>query len=211
MSSEENEAPPSASLPPDALAPGTIVADRYRIESPLGEGGMGAVYLAEHVHMRKRVALKVLHAEWSRSPDIVARFEREAIAAGKIAHPNVAAATDFGRLPDGTFFLVLEYVSGGTLRSALEGGALETSRALKIVRGIGMAIGAAHAKGIVHRDLKPENVMLLARDGDPDFVKVLDFGVAKVEVASVSAGAAGTPGTTAAALTKVGSIIGTPD
>src|SRR5258706_8899917 len=116
MSSEEEVALPSASAssppPSDALAPGTIVADRYRIESPLGQGGMGAVYLAEHVHMRKRVALKVLHAEWSRSPDIVARFEREAIAAGKIAHPNAAAATEFGRLPDGSFFLGLEYVAG---------------------------------------------------------------------------------------------------
>ena len=91
---------------------GKVLSERYRIEALLGEGGMGAVYLAEHMLMRKRLAVKVLHPEMTRMPEIVARFEREAMAAAHIEHPNVAAATDFGKLEDGSFFLVLEYVEG---------------------------------------------------------------------------------------------------
>ena len=143
---------------------------------------MGAVYQAEHTHMRKRLAVKVLHPEMSRLPEVVARFEREAMAAAHIEHPNVAAATDFGKLDDGSFFLVLEYVEGKSLREAIAEGRLELGRALHITRQIASALGRAHALGIVHRDLKPENVMLVARDGDSDFAKVLDFGIAKVPV-----------------------------
>ncbi len=187
---------------PVDLAPGSIVAERYRIEALLGEGGMGAVYRAEHVHMRKTFALKVLLPEWSSTPEVLARFEREAIAAGRIAHPNVATATDFGRLADGSFFLVLELVRGRTLRTELEAGAIEPARALRIARGVAAGIGAAHALGIVHRDLKPENVMLVERDGDPDFVKVLDFGIAKVTGPDPRGGPA---------LTSAGAILGTPE
>ena len=186
-----------------ALAPGTILADRYRVEATLGEGGMGIVYLVEHVHMRKRFALKVLQAHWLGTPEVVARFEREAVAAAAIGHPNVAAATDFGRLTDGSFFLVLEYLEGRTLRSELDKGAIPTARALEIARSIALGVGAAHAKGIVHRDLKPENVMLVARDGSTDFVKVLDFGIARVESVSDANGQA--------LLTHAGAILGTPD
>src|SRR5258708_14972800 len=96
------------------LEPGSLIAERYRVEAVLGEGGMGVVYLGEHIHMRKRVALKVLRSEWSNLPEVVTRFEREAVAAGKIEHANVARATDFGRLADGSFFLVLEHVAGRT-------------------------------------------------------------------------------------------------
>src|SRR5580692_9262827 len=179
--------------PPDpaqtgVLEPGTIIAERYRVDSLLGEGGMGKVYAAEHVHMRKQVAIKVLHPEMSTTPEVVARFEREAVAAGKIAHPNVAAATDFGRLEDRSFFLVLEYVAGVDLRSILRRGPVTPARALHIVRQITSAVGAAHAAGIVHRDLKPENVMLVDRDGDPDFVKVLDFGIAKIDALGMNEG-----------------------
>jgi serine/threonine protein kinase len=154
-----------------------VLSERYRIERLIGEGGMGAVYLAEHVHMHKRLAVKVLHPEMSRLPEIVARFEREAMAAGQIDHPNIATASDFGKLPDGSFFLVLEYVEGKNLRDVLNGSALELGRALHITHQIAEALGRAHTLGIVHRDLKPENVMILERDGDPDFVKVLDFGI----------------------------------
>ena len=91
---------------------GVVLSGRYRVERVIGQGGMGAVYLAEHTHMHKRLALKVLHPEMSRLPEVVARFEREAMAAAHIEHPNVAAATDFGNLDDGSFFLVLEYVEG---------------------------------------------------------------------------------------------------
>ena len=159
---------------------GTIVGERYLIERLLGEGGMGAVYLAQHTHMRKRFAVKVLHAEMSRLHEVVARFEREAMAAAHIEHPNVAAATDFGKLADGSFFLVLEYIEGKSLRSAVARGPLELGRALHVVRQIAGALARSHALGIVHRDLKPENVMLVTREGDPNFVKVLDFGIAKV-------------------------------
>src|ERR1700722_1004965 len=145
---------------PPTLALGDVVSDRYRIEAPLGEGGMGVVYRVEHLHLRKLFALKVLLPAWSSMAEIVTRFEREAVAAGNIQNPHVAAATDFGRLPDGSFFLVMEYVKGRTVRSALEAGAIEPARALHIMRGIVSGLSAAHAMGIVHRDLKPENVML---------------------------------------------------
>jgi serine/threonine-protein kinase len=188
------------------LSVGEVVAERYRIDAVLGEGGMGVVYRAEHLHLHKPHALKVLLAEWSKSPDIVARFEREAIAAGNIQSPHVAAATDFGRLPDGSFFLVMEYVKGRTLRSALENAPFEPARALRILKGIASALHAAHSVGIVHRDIKPENIMLIERDGDPDFVKVLDFGIAKLQ-AGVGAGQE----RTAQPLTQAGTVIGTPD
>ncbi len=198
-SSTSDHASPSQP-PPPRLETGAIVGERYRIEALLGEGGMGAVYRAEHVHMHKRVALKVLHAEFSSSPEIVARFEREAMAAANIDNEHVAKATDFGHTADGVCFLVLEYVDGRTLREVLDEGALAPARALHIARGVALAIGAAHAKGVVHRDLKPENIMLVARPKDPEFVKVLDFGIAR---GALFAGAA--------PLTQLGTVIGTPD
>jgi serine/threonine protein kinase len=187
------------------LAPGTVVADRYRVAAFLDEGGMGAVYRVEHLHMRKTLAMKVLHGSMLGQPEVVARFEREAVAAGNIDHPNVAAATDFGKLPDGSFFLILEFVGGRSLRSELKAGPMEPSRALRIMRGVVAGVSAAHARGVVHRDLKPENIMLVERDGDPDYVKVLDFGIAKVDPLAVSRDSG------ASKLTEVGAIIGTPD
>ncbi len=189
---------------------GSVLSGRYLIERLIGEGGMGAVYQAEHTHMRKRLAVKVLHPEMSRMTEVVARFEREAMAAAHIEHPNVAAATDFGKLEDGSFFLVLEYVEGKSLREAENDGRLELGRALHIARQIGSALHRAHALGIVHRDLKPENVMLVTRDADPDFVKVLDFGIAKVPVGTLGSddGSARAPGQ---ALTQLGMVYGTPE
>ena len=169
---------------------------------------MGAVYEAEHVHMRKRVAVKVLHPEMSRMPEIVERFEREAMAAGNIDHPNVATASDFGKLSDGSFFLVLEYVVGQSLRDAVTEGRFELGRALYITRQIASALGRAHALGIVHRDLKPENVMLVSREGDPSFVKVLDFGIAKVPVGDFPSEG---PSAGSATLTRMGMVFGTPE
>jgi eukaryotic-like serine/threonine-protein kinase len=189
---------------------GTILSGRYRIDRLLGEGGMGAVYEAEHTHMRKRLAVKVLHAEMGRLTEVVARFEREAMAAAHIDHPNVAAATDFGKLDDGSFFLVLEFVEGHTLREVIGKGALELGSALHITAQIASALHRAHALGIVHRDLKPENVMLVERDGDPFFVKVLDFGIAKVPVGELgSAKEKAGPGQPV--LTQLGMIYGTPE
>src|SRR5690606_23745277 len=159
---------------------GRILAERYRVTRLLGSGGMGAVYRAEHVHMRKAVALKVLHREMTAMPEVVARFEREAVAAARIEHPNVAAALDFGQLEDGAFYLVLEYIEGRSLSAALDAeGPFAPLRAVHITRQVAEALAAAHDAGVVHRDLKPDNIMLVERDGDPDFAKVLDFGIAK--------------------------------
>jgi serine/threonine-protein kinase len=187
---------------------GQVVSGRYRIKELLGEGGMGSVYLAEHTHMRKRVALKLLHPEMVDNAEVLARFEREAMAAAHIEHPNVAAATDFGRTDDGGFFLVLEYVEGRSLRAALADGPMAPQRALHIARQIGLALERAHDSGVVHRDLKPENVMLVQRGDDPDFVKVLDFGIAKVSPETIAArggDAAQQP------LTRMGTVLGTPE
>ena len=192
---------------------GTVISGRYLIRELLGEGGMGAVYLAEHTHMKKRVALKLLHPEMSDNAEVQSRFEREAMAAAHIEHPNVAAATDFGRTDDGAYFLVLEYVEGTSLRDALDDGPLSVQRSLRIARQIALALERAHEAGIVHRDLKPENVMLVKRDDEPDFVKVLDFGIAKLlelGAASLASSDAGKRNN-AQPLTRLGTILGTPE
>jgi serine/threonine protein kinase len=186
-----------------ALAPGEIVGERYRVEERLGEGLTGVVYRVEHVHMHKRFALKVLDSDWAKTPDAFARFEREAMAAGNIVSPHVVQATDFGRLDDGTCFLILEYVQGRTLRDEMGKRKMQPQRALRIARGVVAATEAAHATGVIHRDLKPENIMLVDREGDSDFVKVLDFGLAKVESHE------GT-GPSSQLLTRQGTIMGTP-
>ncbi|MGC4068985.1 MAG: serine/threonine-protein kinase [Polyangiaceae bacterium] len=179
---------------------GQIVADRYEVIELLGVGGMGSVYRARHVHIKKQVALKTLHQAMLRSPEAVARFEREAVAAARISHPNVAVATDFGPLPGGRYYLVLEYIEGRELRSELDAkGALPLARVIHIGRQITSALCAAHQLGIVHRDLKPENVMLVNRGTEIDFVKVLDFGIAKVTVDDETQ-----------PLTQFGAVFGTP-
>ena len=201
MSTPEPTPSPTGDLPTSRV--GQIVSGRYRIKELIGEGGMGAVYLAAHTHMRKRVALKLLHAEMSTDDEVLARFKREAEAAAHVEHPNVAAATDFGQTEDGAFFLVLEYVEGTSLRVAIDKGPVHPRRALHIARQMGAALERAHAAGIVHRDLKPENVMLVDKPDDPDFVKVLDFGIAKVEPHPSR--------DTTQPLTRFGTILGTPE
>jgi len=185
---------------------GTVLSDRYRIDALIGEGGMGRVYSAEHVMMKKRLAVKVLRRELTTVPDVVARFEREAMAAANIDHPNVAAATDFGKLSDGSVFLVLEFVSGVSLRDEIAEGPMPLERALHITQQIAAGLGSAHVQGIVHRDLKPENVMLVERGGDKDFVKVLDFGIAKVPIGEVTQSAPKDH-----LITKAGMVFGTPE
>ncbi len=190
---------------------GTIIADRYRVDEKVGDGGMGAVYRVEHTHMRKRLALKVLHHDLCAYPEIVQRFEREAMAASHIEHPNVAAATDFGKLPDGSFYLVLEYVEGLDLRALLQRDKfLNPARAVHIALQILGALGRAHELGIVHRDLKPENILLVEKDGDPEFVKVLDFGIARVPIGSLG-GPSKSGGADMKPLTRAGTVYGTPE
>ena len=208
-------APKGSGRPPARVEPktliGSIISDRYRIERLLGEGGMGAVYQAEHTLMRKRMAIKVLHPEMTRLPEVVARFEREAMAAAHIDHPHVVTATDFGKLEDGSFFLALEYVDGKSLREVIALGRIELGRALHIGRQIALALARAHQLKIVHRDLKPENVMLVTREGDPDFVKVLDFGIAKVQIGELTAGGVNQAGPGQPLLTQAGMVYGTPE
>jgi serine/threonine-protein kinase len=157
---------------------GQTLDGRYRVDDVLAMGAMGTVYLARHLKLKKRVALKVLHPDVEDHPELVARFEREAQAGARVSHPNVAAATDFGELDDGTKYLVMEYVRGSTLRAVLDAQApLSSVRAVRIARQIAVALDEIHARGIVHRDLKPRNVMLSGED----FVKVVDFGLSKLE------------------------------
>ena len=193
---------------------GTTISDRYLIERLLGEGGMGAVYQAEHTLMRKRMAIKVLHPEMTRLPEVVARFEREAMAAAHIDHPHVVTATDFGKLEDGSFFLALEFVEGASLREVIAKGPLELGRSLHIARQMAAALQRAHGLKIVHRDLKPENVMLVERDGDTDFVKVLDFGIAKVQMGELGTNVPSStrePRPEQNVLTQAGMVYGTPE
>lgn len=190
----------SGSVPEDPMI-GLVLAERYRVEQRLGVGGMGAVYRAVHVHMKNTVALKVLHPQMLHIPEAVARFEREAIAAARIQHPNVARALDFGRLHDGTFYMALEFVKGVSLRDVLKHGPLPTVRVVNIVRQIAEALHAAHEQGVIHRDLKPENVMLLS--GGKDVVKVLDFGIAKVALSDATR--------SDNQITRAGAVFGTPD
>jgi eukaryotic-like serine/threonine-protein kinase len=182
---------------------GTLVADRYRVGRKLGEGGMGLVYLATHESLRKPVALKVLATSARAPSEAIARFEREAIAAGNLRHPNIAEATDFGQLPDGGLYLVMEYVEGTTLRKLLAKERLAPERALAIVQQIGAALAAAHGRDIVHRDLKPENVIVTRGASGGDVVKVIDFGIAKLRSTTFDGIGTG--------LTSAGTVFGTPE
>ncbi|MDP3277027.1 MAG: protein kinase [Deltaproteobacteria bacterium] len=187
--------------PGDSLV-GTLVDGRFTVLRALGEGGMGAVYLAEHVALHKRVAIKMLHASLSQNNEMVARFEREAQAMAKLDHENIAKVTDFGRLADGSLFLVLEYVDGEPLRSVITTvGHMPIARGLHIVKQIASALSHAHLHGIVHRDLKPENVILQTK-GVLEHAKVIDFGIARLSETSTKSGPR--------PLTQAGVVFGTP-
>jgi serine/threonine protein kinase len=159
---------------------GQVIDGRYRIEKLVGEGGMGRVYLAEHVEIGRRVAMKILHPVYSHMPDLVERFRREARAASRIGHPHIVDVTDSGRTREGSVYFVMEYLEGVDLGTVIEReGAIDIRRALRVTTQICRALAAAHNAGIIHRDLKPENIFLTMRDSTSDFVKVLDFGIAK--------------------------------
>ncbi len=187
------EAPP---VDPDRPRPGTILEDRYEVGEVLGQGGMGYVLAARHVVLGTRLALKVLRREMTRDAEMVERFRREARAASAIGHPNIVEVRDFGTLPspDGTStgasYFVMEHLEGQGLAEAIErDGPFAVERAIDVVRQMADALGAAHAQGIVHRDVKPENVILTVRNGRPDHVKILDFGIAKLDSAVRLSGA----------------------
>ena len=164
---------------PDSLI-GTTLAGKYRIDERLNEGGMGTVYRGTHVLMDKTVAIKVLRPVLAADEKIVARFSREARAASRISHPNALSVTDFGEDESGHVFLVMEFLSGRTLKQLIrDEGPLQLPRVVDITRQIGDALNAAHTQGVVHRDLKSDNIMLLDTLGG-DYAKVLDFGIAKI-------------------------------
>src|SRR2546430_1260607 len=167
----------------------------------LGEGGMGQVYLAEHVKMGRKSAIKVMSPSMVHDPDAVARFNREAANASRISHPNVCAVYDFGKVPDGVIYLAMEFIEGEPLTELLaREGELLVARAGAIFLQVADALQAAHDLGIVHRDLKPDNVMLSrGRDG-MDTVKVVDFGIAKA-----------VGGRDNQKVTKTGLLVGTPE
>jgi tetratricopeptide (TPR) repeat protein/tRNA A-37 threonylcarbamoyl transferase component Bud32 len=164
----------TARLLPGQIIPGT----RYKVLAKVGQGAMGVVYAAEHVDLEKRVAVKLLAGRVAQRPDAVDRFRNEARTASKIGSPYICDVTDFGTLPDGRVFLVMEYLEGPSLRAVLDhDGHVEPPRAIPILRQVAKALGAAHDKGIIHLDVKPDNVMLAPR-GRRETVKVVDFGVA---------------------------------
>ncbi|MBP8196043.1 MAG: protein kinase [Deltaproteobacteria bacterium] len=176
---------------------GTTIDGRYAIEARLGEGGMGVVYKARHVLIDKPVAIKILRKEAAQDTAAVQRFIQEAKSASKIGHSNIVDITDFGVLPDGHAYFVMEFLQGVTLAQAILEGPLEPARVCTIAAQMGRGLHAAHQKGIVHRDLKPENIFLLEREGQKDYVKIVDFGIAKVGSGQK--------------LTQVGMVLGTPE
>ncbi|HET7631834.1 MAG TPA: serine/threonine-protein kinase [Gemmatimonadaceae bacterium] len=184
---------------------GQVVGDRYRVTGLLGEGGMGRVYTAEHIRMGRRCALKVMSPALAHTADAITRFNREAANASRINHPNVAAVYDFGETPDGLLYIAMEYVEGETLHALIaRQGPLPLPRAAGIARGVADALAAAHHLEIVHRDLKPDNIMLTRQVDGSDWVKVVDFGIAK----SIAAPGAGSGGQT---VTTAGVSLGTPE
>jgi tRNA A-37 threonylcarbamoyl transferase component Bud32/tetratricopeptide (TPR) repeat protein len=177
----------SSKTPSDPMV-GLLIGERYRLLGRIGEGGMGLVYRAEHILMKKVVALKLLHSELGNVDDAPRRFEREAQSASRLNHPSIITVTDFGRAATGQLFLVMEYVPGTSLADLLLQGPLPPARAIQITRQILEGLEHAHAQGVVHRDLKPANIMLATYSDAREAVKILDFGIAKVLSASSAEG-----------------------
>src|SRR5262245_59225054 len=173
----------------------------YLLSRKIGEGVMGAVYFAQHPRIGRKVAIKVLHPELSKNPEIVARFFTEAKAANEIKNEHIIEILDFGELDDGTSYFIMEWLEGRSLAEAMGAtGKFTIERSLHVLRGVGRALAAAHARGIVHRDLKPDNIFLIPRGDETEFVKVLDFGIAKLMTSDPMA----------RYKTQTGAIMGTP-
>ncbi|HEU4726812.1 MAG TPA: serine/threonine-protein kinase, partial [Kofleriaceae bacterium] len=184
----------------EQFAIGSVLDGRYRIDAVLGTGGMGRVYRAEHIEIGKSVAIKLLHADLHRNREASQRFHREAIASGKLDHPNIVGVSDSGVLDDGARYLVMEMLEGESLGDRL---ARETRihwvEAIDILREVLYGLRHAHERGVVHRDIKPDNVYLARKDGD-QVIKILDFGIAKLYAGSVDDPAS----------TRAGLTVGTP-
>ena len=193
---------PALPPPPKPLEPGEVVGT-YRILRKLGEGGMGAVYEAEHVHMGSKAAIKVLLPELSTNPDAVTRFVNEARAASSLKHRNIVTVHDCAQRPNGQWFIVLQFVEGGSLKKRMQttGGPMALGDVVSIASQTASGLHSAHEHEIIHRDIKPENVLLTQSPINPtdDQVTIVDFGIAKLSKARGGSG------------TRAGTIVGTPN
>ncbi len=180
---------------------GTVLADRYRLLKRIGEGAMGWVFLAEHLEIGKKVAVKVLRPSLCKLPEAVRRFRREARSASQIGSRHIVDVTDFGTTPNGAAFYVMEYLHNGEDLAALikREGKVPWMRVVNMLKQLCVALQAAHDDGIIHRDVKPANFYRLEFEGNPDFIKVLDFGIARLSTPKDSI------------VTATGVIMGTPD
>lgn len=180
---------------------GRLIEEKYRIEEKIGEGGMGKVYRATHIHIGHTVAIKILHSQLASDQTAIERFRREAMAAAQIQHPNAVAVTDFGVMKEtGMAYLVMEFLTGIELRQRIkEKKQLDYEETFLIVHQTCSALQAAHVKGIIHRDLKPDNIWMLKSEDEIPRIKVLDFGIAKLMT-----------DTEMNQLTQQGMIVGTP-
>jgi|GEM_PF-1389956 len=190
----------SENAPNVADLEGTVLAGRYRITKRLGAGGMGAVYLGEHLRVGRKDAIKVLRAEKAQEPEAIARFTRGARAVARIHHPNVCELYDFGETEDGLLFLAMEFIEGPSLGKLLtEEGRLDPERAIRFIQQAGEALHAAHESGVIHRDLKPDNLMVAVGQDGSEQLKVVDFDIAR-RTEQEGAG-----------VTRQGFVVGTPE
>ena len=179
---------------------GSVLDGRYRVDAVLGKGGMGRVYKGEHTGIGRAVAIKVLHPDLGRNKEAAARFQREALASGRLDHPNIVGVSDFGVMEDGSLYLVMEALEGEGLGARLERDVrISWPESCDIVRQVLAGLRHAHDKGVVHRDIKPDNIFLAHKDGER-IIKILDFGIAKLY-----AGTGDDP-----AMTRAGLTVGTP-
>ena len=183
------------------LQPGEILDGKYRIVRLVGEGGMGAVYEGENTRIKRKVAIKVLHANVAEKKDVVQRFEREAQAAGRIGSEHIVEVLDLGNLPSGERFMVMEFLEGEDLTARIKGRKrLTPTQSVPLLHQVLEGLAAAHDAGIIHRDLKPDNIFILKnKAGRADFVKILDFGVSKFSALDADM-----------SMTKTGAVMGTP-
>lgn len=181
---------------------GTVLDNKYELVSLLGEGGMGAVYEAQHKLINRRLAVKFLHPQYANNEEVVTRFQREAQAAAKIGHENIIEITDMGAASDGSPYIVMEYLEGTDVKGILENEGIQSvERTAKVLVQALSGLQAAHDVHIIHRDLKPENIFLIKKSSNPDYVKLLDFGISKFKELETDG---------QKALTQTGTVLGTP-
>ena len=176
-----------------------ILGNLYEIESTIGEGGMGTVYCARHISLRRKVAIKVLHPKFAQNQQFVSRFKREAEIAASLEHDNICGVTDIGLTKEGVPFLVMPLLSGTPLNLLIDEKKMSPKRAVDIVIQVLSALSVTHDAKIIHRDLKPDNIFITQVGDRKDFVKLLDFGICKITTQDSSN-----------ALTHTGTVLGTP-